>query len=370
MPHSTKPLPRPAIAITMGDPAGVGPELAARLLADPSNRAKADLYVLADRSEVEAAAKIVGVTIPMADTPSSEAVCVLDDGTAPSTPIPSRVVSKEAGVRAMHQLNRALALSREGKIGGIVFTPLNKTSMHMAGMNEEDELRWFAKSLQYDGTTSEINILSGGKENLWTARVTSHIPMRDVADNVKSAKVISVIQLLNTLLYESGIPSPRLGVCALNPHNGENGLFGRHEIDEIKPGVERAREEFGIDVQGPFPSDTIWLARQKFDGIVTMYHDQGQIAIKILGFDGGVTLQGGLPVVISTPAHGTAFDIAGEGIASVTSSQNALDVAIAIASRRVDEKAEANGSIAGLKKVKQNGRAHPHQEAVHVASCC
>lgn len=371
MPHSTKPLPRPAIAVTLGDPAGVGPELAARLLADPANRARADIYVLADRTEVEAAAQVAGVTVPMADNPSTEAVCALDDGTAPSTPIPMRVVSKEAGERTMYQLNRALALSRQGKVGGIVFTPLNKTSMHLAGMNEEDELRWFAKSLQYDGTTSEINILSGGKENLWTARVTSHIPMRDVADNVKADKVTSVIQLLHTLLYDSGFPSPRLGVCALNPHNGENGLFGRHEIDEIRPGVERARKELGIDVQGPFPSDTIWLARHKFDGIVTMYHDQGQIAIKILGFDGGVTLQGGLPVVIATPAHGTAFDIAGKGIASVTSSQNALEVAIAIASRRMDEKAgDGDGSVAAKAKVKQNGHVLKHQDTVHVASCC
>lgn len=371
MPHSTKPLARPAIAITMGDPAGVGPELAARLLANPANRAKADIYVLADRSEVEAAAKVVGVEIPMtSDRPSTSAVCVLDDGTAPAAgSIPMREVSKAAGDRAMYQLNRALAMAKQGTIGGIVFTPLNKTSMHLAGMREEDELRWFAKSLQYDGTTSEINILSGGKENLWTARVTSHIPMRDVADNVKEAKVVSVIQLLHQLLYESGIPSPRIGVCALNPHNGENGLFGRHEIDEIRPGVERAQRELGIDVQGPFPSDTIWLARQKFDGILTMYHDQGQIAIKLLGFDGGVTLQGGLPVVISTPAHGTAFDIAGDGIASVTSSQNALDVAIAIASRRAEEKAD--GGAGGLKeKVKQNGHAHSHQAPVHVASCC
>jgi 4-hydroxythreonine-4-phosphate dehydrogenase len=370
MPHSTRSTPRPAIAVTLGDPAGVGPELAARLLANPANRAKADIYVLADRVEVEAAAKVVGLHIPFADTPSADAVCVLDDGTAPTTTISPKVVSKEAGERAMYQLNRALALSREGKVGGIVFTPLNKTSMHLAGMNEEDELRWFAKSLQYGGTTSEINILSGGGEDLWTARVTSHIPMRDVADNVKAEKVTSVIQLLYDLLHDSGISSPRLGVCALNPHNGENGLFGRHEIDEIRPGVEKARE-IGIDVQGPFPSDTIWLARDKFDGIVTMYHDQGQIAIKILGFDGGVTLQGGLPVVIATPAHGTAFDIAGQGIASVTSSQNALDIVIEIAARRAAQK-DTSG-VSGLKdrtKAKVDGTGQAKREEVHVPSCC
>lgn len=133
---------------------------------------------------------------------------------------------------------------------------------------------------------------------------------------------------------DSGIESPRLGVCALNPHNGEGGLFGREEIDEISPGVKLAQTK-GIDVQGPFPSDTIFISRSKYDGIVTMYHDQGQIALKVIGFDGGVTVQGGLPVVIATPAHGTAFDIAGKNIASIKSSQNALDVAIAVATRRL-----------------------------------
>lgn len=134
-----------------------------------------------------------------------------------------------------------------------------------------------------------------------------------------------------------GINNPRLGVCALNPHNGENGLFGREEIDSIRPGVEMAQSR-GLNVKGPYPSDTIFLGRSNYDGIITMYHDQGQIALKVIGFDGGVTVQGGLPVVIATPAHGTAFDIAGKNIASVKSSQNALDVAIAVASKKAERR--------------------------------
>ena len=320
---------RPRIALTMGDPAGVGPELAARLLADPQNRAKADIYVLADQSEVDEAAKLVGVAIPCASEPSSQAVCVLDDHTRPSEAIPLGKVSELAGARAMHQLNRALDLAKAGKIGAIIFTPLNKTSLHMAGMHEEDELRWFAKSLQHTGYTSEINIIKG----LWTARVTSHVGIKDVAQRVTKESVFDAIELLSTLLSQYGLASPRIGVCALNPHNGENGLFGTEEIEHIRPAADQARTA-GIDVDGPYSCDTIFLSRQKYDGIVTMYHDQGQIAIKLLGFDGGVTVQGGLPVVIATPAHGTAFDIAGTGRASVASSQNALDIAIAIASKR------------------------------------
>lgn len=331
MTDTTSPTTRPRIALTLGDPAGVGPELAARLLADPRNLHAAEIYVLADRAELDAAAAVIGVEIPLSDEPRPGYATLLDDHSAPSTPIPHRQVSREAGERTLHQLHRAIALANEGAIGGIVFTPLNKTSMHLAGMDQEDELRWFARELNYDGVTSEINIIPG----MWTARVTSHIGIAEVAARITVTGVTDAIRLLHELLRDSGVAAPRLGVCALNPHNGENGIFGREEIDVIRPGVEAAIAE-GIDAAGPYPSDTIFVgSKERYDGIVTMYHDQGQIAIKLMGFDGGVTVQGGLPVVIATPAHGTAFDIAGTGLASVTSSQNALDVAIAIAARRI-----------------------------------
>jgi len=332
---TTSTTPRPRVALTLGDPAGVGPELAAKLLARPENLEKADILVLADRSELEAAAAVAGVDLPpLSDEPRPGHAVLLDDGSAPAVPAPPRQVSKEAGERTMHQLLRALELARRGEVGAIVFTPLNKTSLHLAGMTKEDELRWFADELGHTGTTSEINIIDG----LWTARVTSHISVAEVAARVTAGATTDAIRLLHQLLSDSGTAAPRIGVCALNPHNGENGLFGREEIDHIAPGVAAAQAE-GIDVAGPFPSDTIWLARDRYDGIVTMYHDQGQIAIKLLGFDGGVTVQGGLPVVIATPAHGTAFDIVGRGVASPTSSQNALDVAIAVAGRRAAREA-------------------------------
>lgn len=138
-----------------------------------------------------------------------------------------------------------------------------------------------------------------------------------------------------------------MAVCALNPHNGECGCFGRQEIDAINPGIELALEALpaGSVVEGSFPCDTIFLKRAKYDGIVTMYHDQGQIAMKLLSFDAGVTLQGGLPIVIATPAHGTAFDIAGKGIANVGSTQKAFDIAVTMAERRMAKDAlETKGS--------------------------
>lgn len=154
-------------------------------------------------------------------------------------------------------------------------------------------------------------------------------------------------------------------MCALNPHNGENGAFGRQEIDHIRPAVEAAREE-GINVQGPFPCDTIFLKREHFDGIVTMYHDQGQIAMKLLSFDGGVTVQGGLPIPVATPAHGTAFDIVGKNIAAVTSTQNAFDIAVTMAERRISR--ESQGQVTDA--VPMKAEALPKTTIVEVASCC
>jgi 4-hydroxy-L-threonine phosphate dehydrogenase PdxA len=190
--------------------------------------------------------------------------------------------------------------------------------------------------------------------------------LEDVAPRITRDGVLEAIQLLHRLRWESGIAAPRLGVCALNPHNGENGSFGRQEIDHIRPAVAAALA-LGIDVQGPFPCDTIFLKRQHFDGIVTMYHDQGQIAMKLLAFDGGVTVQGGLPIPVATPAHGTAFDIAGKNMASIASTQNAFDVAVTMAERRMLKKAEGD-TYANVLTTKAGVASK--SAPVEVPSCC
>jgi 4-hydroxy-L-threonine phosphate dehydrogenase PdxA len=316
----------PGIALTLGDPAGIGPELAVRLAAVEENRRKATIYLLADREEVEAASAAAGVEFPLVTEPEPGAVVLVDDRSAPATAIPTKVVSKEAGERTLHQLRRAVALANEGVVGGIVFAPLNKTSLHLGGMHEEDELRWFAKQLDFTGTTSELNVLDG----LWTARVTSHIPLSGVAERVTVESVTKAIELLHGVLRDAGM-EPRIGVCALNPHAGENGKFGRHEIDLIQPAIAQLAAR-GLDVQGPLPSDTIFIhARDgRFDGVLTMYHDQGQIAVKLLGFDRGVTMAGGLSVPVCTPAHGTAFDVVGERRADTGAYEHAFGVAVAV----------------------------------------
>ena len=153
----------------------------------------------------------------------------------------------------------------------------------------------------------------------------------------------------------------------MNPHNGENGAFGRQEIEAIAPAVKAAQAK-GINAQGPFPCDTIFLKRQHFDGIVTMYHDQGQIAMKLLSFEGGVTVQGGLPLPVATPAHGTAFDIVGQNIASVVSMQNAFDIAVTMATRKLEKEAQASQTT--YADIKAADKVTPQISTVEVTSCC
>lgn len=197
----------------------------------------------------------------------------------------------------------------------------------MGGNPHKDELHLLAEWLG-DTDISEINAAAG----LFTTRVTSHVPLKDVVALISGDRIFRAIRLLHRTLVRAGVPTPRIAVAALNPHGGEHGLCGTEEEKVIAPAVELAREQ-GIPAEGPFPADTIFLRARRgdFHGVVTMYHDQGQIATKLLGFDRGVTIQGGLSVVVTTPAHGTAFDIAGKGIANPGAFQAAVRLAAQMA---------------------------------------
>lgn len=187
---------RPRVAVTFGDPAGIGPELIAKVLSNRQNLEKAEIFVLGDRSELESAIQAAGgVEVPIADKAGQHGVQILDDGSAPSRETVLSEVSKEGGERCLHQLRRGLELAKAGEIDAIVFAPLNKTSLHLAGMTEEDELRWFAKQLAYTGTTSEINIAGP----LWTARVTSHVGLEKVAGMITKESTLKAIELLHQL---------------------------------------------------------------------------------------------------------------------------------------------------------------------------
>lgn len=321
------PATAPRIALTFGDFSGIGPELAVRLLAEPGNLDKAQVLALVSQAEFDHACEAAGVSVPTSDAPTTGAVHLVGS-TRQDIDVPSAQISVDAGKRVMEDLEKALAMFKDGQVDSIMFLPLNKTSLHMAGMHEEDELRWFAKELDFDGFTSELNFVPG----LTTSRVTSHIPISEVAQHISAGRVRQAVQLLNQVVLGTGVAQPRIAVAALNPHAGENGQFGREEIDHIAPGVELAREVDEIDVKGPYPSDTLFIKARdgEFDGVVTMYHDQGQIAVKLLGFDTGVTVQGGLPVPIATPAHGTAYEIVGQNKAHLGPSQRAFDISVGL----------------------------------------
>jgi 4-hydroxythreonine-4-phosphate dehydrogenase len=314
---------KPRIAVTLGDPAGIGPELVARLLADPGTAEKADIVLISDERELADAQADAGVEL------SLDLAQVHDNGAARPGTFERKVATEAGGRWAMSNLRVALEMADAGEVDAILFAPLNKSSLHMAGMQEKDELRWFETILGAEAYTCELNILP----TIWTARVTSHVSIAEVSDGITRENVLGAGRLLHTVLRDSGIAAPRIGVCALNPHAGENGRFGRHEIDIIAPAVAELQAE-GVDAAGPFPSDTIFLRRLEFDGVLTMYHDQGQIAMKLLGFDGGVTMSGGLRVPICTPAHGTAFDLVGRRAANTGSIRNAFDLAARIGARR------------------------------------
>jgi 4-hydroxy-L-threonine phosphate dehydrogenase PdxA len=329
-PHATR---KPRIAITLGDPAGVGAELVARLLDDAGTRERADIVIIAnaaelDRGRVIAQAQFAARPI---DDPSEIGVSpvVLFDPGSPVMNIARAEVSAEAGRHAIAMLDAALGLAETGAVDGILFAPLNKSALHLAGLGHADEGQWFAKRLAVSGSHGEVNQLDG----LYTTRVTSHVALRDVADLITPARIAASIQLAHDTLLAAGIESPRIGVCGLNPHNGENGSFGREEIEIITPAVEAAKSR-GLPVDGPYPADTIFLRAKDYDCIVTMYHDQGQIAMKLMGFGRGVTIQAGLPVPIVTPAHGTAFDLYGLGRADPGAIRAAFEIGVRMASKR------------------------------------
>jgi 4-hydroxythreonine-4-phosphate dehydrogenase len=216
--------------------------------------------------------------------------------------------------------------------------------MRLAYPGYDDEIRFVRDVLKVSPAASEFNVL--GK--LWNARVTSHIPLSEVASAISEQAILRALALADGCMRAAGFNPPRIAVAGLNPHAGDGGNFGREEIDVIEPAVRKAIAE-GLAVEGPFPSDTVFLRAKNgdFDAVLTMYHDQGQIAMKLMGFDRGVTMIGGFPFPICTPAHGTAYEIAGRGIANLGASREALLLAIHMAGETRANKAHAAPELAG-----------------------
>jgi 4-hydroxythreonine-4-phosphate dehydrogenase len=336
----------PTIAAAMGDPSGISPELMARILVEPDLRSAARYVVFGDKRLLDLGAadgKVDPDVLVIGEgdeIPADSAKPVFVDLANHDPAALERGKATLAGGKAAtDNFRHALRFASEGKADAVFFTPFNKAAMRFAYPGYDDEIRFVRDAIGFEGAASEFNILDG----LWNARVTSHIPLSEVAAAITQERILRALTLADANLRAAGFNPPRIAVAGINPHAGDGGNFGRDEIDTIEPAVKTAKAK-GFTVEGPFPSDTVFLRARNgdFDAVLTMYHDQGQIAMKLIGFDRGVTLIGGFPFPICTPAHGTAYEIAGKGVANLGATRAALGLAIKMANEgRAARKAAA-----------------------------
>ena len=315
------------IAVLLGDPSGVGPELVVRLLNENITN-EANIVIIGEKKILEEGEKITGKKIKLQFVEKFEHI-KFDDSTKFFLDISkgtNRVykrseVSAESGQSVLEAMDIAMDLAKNKKIHAINFGPFNKTSLMKGGCKYNDEHDFMQNKLEIKDFCCELNVV----DNFWTARVTSHIPIKEVAANITKENILKPIKLLDKTLKMSGVKNPRIAVQALNPH----GEFGTEEKDEIIPAIEEAKK-MGINADGPLPCYTSFITAFKnknHDCIVGMYHDGLQCGLKAFGFDRGVTVSGGLPIPVTTPAHGTAFDITGKNTANLEPTINSFKLA-------------------------------------------
>ena len=329
----------PTIGLMLGDMTGIGPEICARLLATGAMKNTARLAVIGDARVLELGMQDAGVqfawrsykTLDDVDWSRAE-VPLVDLGNIDPARFKRGEVSAESGRLTGETLKYMIDLALAGQLDGICFASLNKAALHRGGWKFHDEHQMFAKLTRHGGFFGEMNVI----REFSTFRVTSHVALREAIGMITAERISAAITLAHDTLRAVGHAAPRIGVAALNPHGGENGLFGDEEIRIIRPTVENMRAA-GIACMGPIPSDAIFLKalRGEFDGVVMMYHDQGQIATKLISFNKGVTVTAGLKTVFTTPAHGTAFDIVGQGKADPGAIEHALEIAVKLAAARL-----------------------------------
>lgn len=324
--------PRPLLALAMGDPCGISPELTARLCTDDTVQQTCRLLVIGDRRVYAMGCEHAGLTDTLANWSADGSAHGLHDLQHLDPAAVRRGEASLAGGQfALTNFITALKLGADQTVDAVTFTPFNKQAMRLARPGYDDEIGVITEVLNAPRDGREFNILDG----LWNARVTSHIPLKDVASHLSVPAIVNAARLAHHCLVQAGVTAPRIAVAALNPHAGDGGAFGREEIDLLAPAIEEIRSG-QINASGPVPADTVFVRARKgeFDAVLTMYHDQGQIAMKLMGFDQGVTFLGGYDVPVCTPAHGTAYDIAGQGVADIKAARNALLLAAGMVKQR------------------------------------
>jgi len=328
---------RPIIGITMGDGAGVGPEIIMKALKDKEIYKVCAPFVIGDAKILKRAGVIVNSDAAIKSISSPEEA-TFEFGTVECVDLdllpeglPFGEISAEAGNGAFRYLERAIKLANEGEIDAICTAPLNKEALHKAGHIFPGHTEILAELTN----TQDFSMMLSAP-NLKVIHVTTHVGIIDAVKQINPDRVHKVLMLAHETLQRAGYEKPRIAVCGINPHAGENGLFGYGEEEEkIIPAVTRAQAE-GLSVTGPLPADTLFFrtVRGDFDIVVAMYHDQGHAPVKVLGLEAGVNITVGLPIIRTSVDHGTAFDIAGKGIADEMSLKEAIRQAVELAPKR------------------------------------
>jgi 4-phospho-D-threonate 3-dehydrogenase / 4-phospho-D-erythronate 3-dehydrogenase len=327
---------RPVVAVTMGDPAGVGPEIIVKAAALHPLTDFCTPVVVGDAGRLRRAVELAGLQLSTTevqhprDASPDGRLAVLDVGGVP-VDLPFGELSAAAGEAAYRFIEEAARLAVDREVDAICTAPLNKEALHAAGHRFPGHTELLA---HLTGTPEVSMMLTAPR--LRVIHVTTHVGLLDAVEKIEPGLVHRTIRRGNDTLVAAGIAQPTIAVCGINPHAGENGLFGRGEEEtKVRPAIDRAREE-GIDVSGPLPADTVFFraGRGDFDLVVAMYHDQGHGPVKVLGLESGVNITVGLPVIRTSVDHGTAFDIAGTGRADERSLVEALRQAAELAAAR------------------------------------
>lgn len=326
----------PLIAVTLGDPAGIGPEIVAKTFADEGFHRENRAVVIGDAAILRRAVKLLDLTLdvnvvakPGEGRFEPGVVDLLPASELPGD-LPFGELDARAGAAAFEYVKRATELALEGEVRAVCTAPLNKEAMHLGGY-------------KYPGHTEILAELTGTKDyammlvadDLRVIHVSTHVSLKEAIERVRPERELAVIRLARDALLKLGVSKPKIAVAGLNPHAGENGLFGNEDAERIRPAIEQAVEE-GIEASGPWAADTVFTRARngEFDMVVVQYHDQGHVPIKLMGFESGVNVTVGLPFFRTSVDHGTAFDIAGTGKADHTSLKTALDLARVLADSR------------------------------------